>query len=99
MITLCVALCTVQVNELFANSQRVLEETSQELTTTKETLGSTRMDLATTKQDLYLTKQDRDEKEFLVEEHATTEDNLHKKATKVGASFYPLAYGDSLAAH
>lgn len=71
------------MNELFADSQRVLEETSQELSVTKEKLCSTRMDLATTKQDLHLTKQERDEKEFLVEEHARTEVNLHKNATQV----------------
>ena len=72
------------MNELFADSQRILEETSQELSTTKEKLCSTRMDLTITKQDLHLTKQERDEKGFLVEEHAKTEDNLHKKATQVG---------------
>jgi kinesin family protein 11 len=76
------------VNELFTDSQRVLEETSQELSTTKGKLCSTRMDLATTKQDLHLTKQERDEKGFLIEEHAKTEDNLHEKATQV-STYYP----------
>lgn len=71
------------MNELFADSQRVLEETSHELSTTKEKLCSTRRDLATTKQDLHLTKLERDEKGFLVEEHGKTEDSLHTKATHV----------------
>lgn len=71
------------MNELFTDSQRVLEETAQELTTTKEKLTSTRIDLATTKQDLHLTKQERDEKGFLVDQHAKTEADLHQKATKV----------------
>ena len=69
---------------LFTDSQRVLEETSQVLSVTNEKLSLTRMDLATTKQDLHLTKQERDEKGFLVKEHAKTEDSLHKKATQVG---------------
>ena len=73
-----------QVNELFSDSQKVLQETAQELTTTKEKLTSTRIDLATTKQDLHLTKQERDEKGFLVEQHAKTEAELHQKATQVG---------------
>lgn len=73
-----------QINELFSDSQKVLEETAQELTTTKEKLTSTRIDLATTKQDLHLTKQERDEKGFLVEQHANTEAELHQKATQVG---------------
>lgn len=71
------------MNELFTDSQRELEETTQQLSTTKEQLSSTRLDLATTKQDLHLTKQERDEKSFLVNEHAKTEETLHKKATQV----------------
>ena len=73
------------MNELFTDSQRVLEETSQELTTTKEKLESTRVDLATTKQDLHLTKQERDEKGYLADQHARTEADLHQKATQVAA--------------
>ena len=82
-----------QVNELFTDSQQVLEETSQELSTTKERLCSTRIDLASTKQDLHLTKQERDEKGFLVEEHAKTEHNLHEKATQVGTYSLSMSRG------
>lgn len=71
------------MNELFTDSQRVLEETAQELTVTKDKLSTTRVHLATTKQDLHVTKQERDEKGFLVNEHAKTEKDLHKKATQV----------------
>lgn len=73
----------MQVNELFADSQRELEETTQHLATTKEKLTSTRLHLATTKHDLHVTRQERDEKGFLVEEHAKTEESLHSKATQV----------------
>ena len=71
------------MNELFQDSQRSLEETSQQLLVTRDYLATTREHLTQTAQELHVTKRDRDEKEFLVTEHVKAEQSLLGEAKTV----------------
>ena len=72
-----------QVNELFQDTQRSLDETNQQLSVTSDHLATTREHLARTAQELHVTKQEKDENEFLVSEHIRSEQNLLGEAETV----------------
>lgn len=64
-------------------SQQDLEERSAQLSETSEKLVSTRLNLTSTRKDLFDTTREKEERGFLIEEHAKTEDVLLDKAQQV----------------
>lgn len=85
----------IQVKELFADSQRDLEETTNQLTETTVHLTSTRIELAHTREDLHVTKKERDEHSFLVKEHIKSEQSLFGEAGEVCAFIFSYIHLDS----
>lgn len=71
------------MSSLFEESQRSLEERSAELSETSRQLSSTRVVLTSTRQDLLHTTKEKEEKRFLVEEHAKNEKALLGEAEQV----------------
>lgn len=72
-----------KLSTLFSESQRELEEKSAQLSATSHSLTSTRLALTTTRRDLYDTCKEKQEKAFLVEEHAKTEKVLLDEANQL----------------
>ena len=68
---------------MFEESQQSLEEKTSELEATCNNLASTRVVLTTTRQDLLVTMKEKEERGFLIEEHAKTEGKLLGEAEEV----------------
>lgn len=86
-----ISLC-LQVQDLFTENKRELEETAAKLTVTKDKLVKKKSELRETKVNLRMTEQDRNEQKFLVSEHVKNETNLYENATSVSKSFVYLVY-------
>lgn len=71
------------MTNLFQDSQRSLEETSENLSVTNKHLESTREDFAKTVDDLHTTRLERDENGFIISEHVKSEDTLLGEASQV----------------
>ncbi|KAA0195429.1 hypothetical protein HAZT_HAZT002146 [Hyalella azteca] len=66
--------------ELFLETQRLLDDTSERLSVTENKLVGTRQSLRSTQSLLHHTAQQRDEQKYLVEAHEKTEGILHDQA-------------------
>ena len=73
----------LQLNELFTEAKRDLEETAKELESTAKTLTETAENLRVTENHLSRTTRQRDEQCHLVHEHVKTEQKLYTQATQV----------------
>lgn len=69
--------------ELFTDTKRELEETSEQLGVTTNNLIKTSEKLQDTHQRLVTTTQDRDEQKYLVSEHVEVESCLYSDANQV----------------
>ena len=73
-----------KVSELFADTQKELESTSEKLTITTGNLDKATTVLTKTKTLLRQTEKDRDENAHLLTEHVSTETQLYSQAEQVG---------------
>lgn len=67
---------SLQLTDLFTDSQKALEERSKNL-------ASTQVALTVTRQDLLTTTREKEEEKFLVDEHVKTEQVLQLEAEQV----------------
>ena len=74
-----------QLTEVFTETHKALEETSDQLTATRHDLAETCETLQVTSHTLKVTEQDRDEHRFLVSEHVKTEETLFSDTNQVPA--------------
>eukprot|EP00058_Branchiostoma_floridae_P022803 XP_002608293.1 hypothetical protein BRAFLDRAFT_125092 [Branchiostoma floridae] len=72
-----------KIETLFKETDAELAKRSSQLEVTQRTLQRTSKSLQRTKENLAKTKQDRDEKDYLVQQHVTTEGKLYGQASQL----------------
>ncbi|CAL1544473.1 unnamed protein product [Lymnaea stagnalis] len=79
----CIRLEMKNLSELFTDTKEELKVTSENLAVTSQNLEATTEILKETSEELLVTKKIRDEKEFLLSEHAKNEEVLYSEAQEL----------------